>query len=168
MSGVEKVKLNTYQVYTSSSSKISDAIYNELKKYGISISSVSSEARAKELIEDKKTEQKELEKKISNRNRNSEQQLIQDVKRLAITLGVSVSSSDSIKIVLGNLNNKIHNQLAMCEALDDKTGLNEIKDIQTRYIIINDKAKSIFSNQSMLNLTIDSLATINVVAKSLV
>jgi len=79
-----------------------------------------------------------------------------------------INDCSKIKIVLNNLSEKIHSQLALCEALDDKTGLSEIKGIEARYITVNSRAKSILKNQSMFHLTINSLATSNIVAAGLV
>lgn len=85
---------------------LSEETLKKLEKYGIDVTSVSSEAEAKKLIE--KAEKEEAEKQSSKDNAQQES-LYDRVKSLARKLGLNVSQNEDFEKIFNKMSAKIEN-----------------------------------------------------------
>lgn len=154
VSNMQTAAISSYKTETelSSSTKL------KLEALGIDPSTVTSEAQAQTLIA-----QAEAAKHQNNAGQqqqggnSSEQELLSEAKNLALQVGVTVSSNDSLDTIIDNISKEIQVMLNS----GDKSKMATAQGFQTQLASISGRAESIQSTQQNIFNAMDMISVSN-------
>ena len=116
----------------------------KLESLGINPTTVTSEAQAQALIaQAEATKNQQNAGQQQGGGNSSEQELLSEAKSLASTVGVTVSSNDTLDDIIDN----ISAQLQVMMNSGDKSKISQAQSLQTQLASISDRADSIQSTQ---------------------
>lgn len=146
-------------VSTYKSDELSASTKQQLEALGIDPSTVTSEAQAQILIAQAQAARHQnnsgyQEKQGGN---SSEQELMSEAKELASTVGVTVSSTDTLDDIIDNISVEIQKMLNS----GDKSKIEAAQGYQTQLSSISDRADSIQSIQQNIFNTMDMISVSN-------
>ena len=140
INSTQSAAVSTYktQEELSSSTKL------KLESLGINPTTVTSEAQAQALIaQAEATKNQQNAGQQQGGGNSSEQELLSEAKSLASTVGVTVSSNDTLDDIIDN----ISAQLQVMMNSGDKSKISQAQSLQTQLASISDRADSIQSTQ---------------------
>lgn len=140
INSTQSAAVSTYktQEELSSSTKL------KLESLGIDPTTVTSEAQAQALIaQAEATKNQQNAGQQQGGGNSSEQELLSEAKSLASTVGVTVSSNDTLDDIIDN----ISAQLQVMMNSGDKSKISQAQSLQTQLASISDRADSIQSTQ---------------------
>ncbi len=140
INSTQSAAVSTYktQEELSSSTKL------KLESLGIDPTTVTSEAQAQALIaQAEATKNQQNAGQQQGGGNSSEQELLSEAKSLASTVGVTVSSNDTLDDIIDN----ISAQLQVMMNSGDQSKISQAQSLQTQLASISDRADSIQSTQ---------------------
>lgn len=124
--------------------ELSSSTKMKLESLGIDPTTVTSEAQAQALIaQAEATKNQQNAGQQQGGGNSSEQELLSEAKSLASTVGVTVSSNDTLDDIIDN----ISAQLQVMMNSGDKSKISQAQSLQTQLASISDRADSIQSTQ---------------------
>lgn len=124
--------------------ELSSSTKMKLESLGIDPTTVTSEAQAQALIaQAEATKNQQNAGQQQGGGNSSEQQLLSEAKSLASTVGVTVSSNDTLDDIIDN----ISAQLQVMMNSGDQSKISQAQSLQTQLASISDRADSIQSTQ---------------------
>ena len=124
--------------------ELSSSTKLKLESLGIDPTTVTSEAQAQALIaQAEATKNQQNAGQQQGGGNSSEQELLSEAKSLASTVGVTVSSNDTLDDIIDN----ISAQLQVMMNSGDKSKISQAQSLQTQLASISDRADSIQSTQ---------------------
>ena len=124
--------------------ELSSSTKMKLESLGIDPTTVTSEAQAQALIaQAEATKNQQNAGQQQGGGNSSEQELLSEAKSLASTVGVTVSSNDTIDDIIDN----ISAQLQVMMNSGDQLKISQAQSLQTQLASISDRADSIQSTQ---------------------
>ena len=124
--------------------ELSSSTKMKLESLGIAPTTVTSEAQAQALIaQAEATKNQQNAGQQQGGGNSSEQELLSEAKSLASTVGVTVSSNDTLDDIIDN----ISAQLQVMMNSGDKSKISQAQSLQTQLASISDRADSIQSTQ---------------------
>lgn len=124
--------------------ELSSSTKMKLESLGIDPTTVPSEAQAQALIaQAEATKNQQNAGQQQGGGNSSEQELLSEAKSLASTVGVTVSSNDTLDDIIDN----ISAQLQVMMNSGDKSKISQAQSLQTQLASISDRADSIQSTQ---------------------
>ncbi len=154
ISNTQAMAVSAYQ-----KDELSSSTKMKLEALGIDPSSVTSEAQAQQLIaqaEATKNQQNSQQQQQQGGN-SSEQALISEAKELASKVGVTVSSTDTLDDITGNIADSIQ---AMMDS-NDPTKVKMAQEYQAQLASISDQADSISNTQQNIFNAMDMISVSN-------
>lgn len=153
ISGAQAGAVATYK-----SDELSTSTKQKLEALGIDSSSVTTEAQAQTLIRQAEAAQKQNSSEQQQQGGNSsEQELLSEAKSLATTVGVTVSSNDSLDDMVDKISAKIQVMLNS----GDKSQISAAQAYQAQLASISDKADSISNTQQNIFNAMDMISLSN-------
>ena len=139
ISSAQSAAVSTYK-----NEELSSSTKQKLEALGIDPTTVTSEAQAQSLIAQAEATQHQQNSGQQQQGGNSsEQELLSEAKSLASTIGVSVSSNDSLDDIIDNISAEI--QVMLNSGDQSKVAAAQI--YQSQLASISDRADSIQSTQ---------------------
>lgn len=124
--------------------ELSSSTKMKLESLGIDPTTVTSEAQAQALIaQAEATKNQQNAGQQQGGGNSSEQELLSEAKSLASTVGVTVSSNDTLDDIIDN----ISAQLQVMMNSGDQSKISQAQSLQTQLANISDRADSIQSTQ---------------------
>ncbi len=124
--------------------ELSSSTKMKLESLGIDPTTVTSEAQAQALIaQAEATKNQQNAGQQQGGGNSSEQELLSEAKSLASTVGVTVSSNDTLDDIIDN----ISAQLQVMMNSGDQSKISQAQSLQTQLASISDRADSIQSTQ---------------------
>lgn len=124
--------------------ELSSSTKMKLEALGIDPTSVTTEAQAQALIaQAEATKNQQNAGQQQGGGNSSEQELLSEAKSLASTVGVTVSSNDTLDDIIDN----ISAQLQVMMNSGDQSKISQAQSLQTQLASISDRADSIQSTQ---------------------
>lgn len=124
--------------------ELSSSTKMKLEALGIDPTSVTTEAQAQTLIaQAEATKNQQNAGQQQGGGNSSEQELLSEAKSLASTVGVTVSSNDTLDDIIDN----ISAQLQVMMNSGDQSKISQAQSLQTQLASISDRADSIQSTQ---------------------
>lgn len=124
--------------------ELSSSTKMKLESLGIDPTTVTSEAQAQALIaQAEATKNQQNAGQQQGGGNSSEQELLSEAKSLASTVGVTVSSNDTLDDIIEN----ISAQLQVMMNSGDQSKISQAQSLQTQLASISDRADSIQSTQ---------------------
>lgn len=144
-------------VATYKSDELSTLTKQKLEALGIDPTSVTSEAQAQTLITQAEAARQNSSGQQQQGGNSSEQELLSEAKSLATTVGVTVSSNDSLDDMIDKISSKIQIMLNS----NDKSQVSTAQDYQAQLASISDKANSISNTQQNIFNAMDMISLSN-------
>ncbi len=139
ISSAQSAAVSTYK-----NEELSSSTKQKLEALGIDPTTVTSEAQAQSLIAQAEATQHQQNSGQQQQGGNSsEQELLSEAKSLASTIGVSVSSNDSLDDIIDNISAEIQVMLNS----GDQSKVAAAQSYQSQLASISDRADSIQSTQ---------------------
>lgn len=123
--------------------ELSSSTKMKLESLGIDPTTVTSEAQAQTLIAQAEATKNQQNAGQQGGGNSSEQELLSEAKSLASTVGVTVSSNDTLDDIIDN----ISAQLQVMMNSGDQSKISQAQSLQTQLASISDRADSIQSTQ---------------------
>lgn len=159
MSSISSVSSNqAAMVSTYKKDELSTSTKQQLEALAIDPSTVTSEAQAKTLIAQAQAAKQQNNSGAQNQGGNtSEQELLSEAKSLATSVGVTVSSNDSLDDIIDNISEEIQ---AMLNS-GDQSKISAAQGYQTQLASISDRADTIQNTQQNIFNAMNMISTSN-------
>ena len=140
INSTQSAAVSTYKMQE----ELSSSTKMKLESLGIDPTTVTSEAQAQALIaQAEATKNQQNAGQQQGGGNSSEQELLSEAKSLASTVGVTVSSNDTLDDIIDN----ISAQLQVMMNSGNQSKISQAQSLQTQLASISDRADSIQSTQ---------------------